>query len=108
MLPEDLVAPFAGARHLADRQSSGLIQAIMTEFMLDGHFARHLKRMRALYAERQHFLIDLVTSRLGGIVDIHPVASGMYLTAWLPAGWDDRQAADALALRGSPRWCCRR
>jgi GntR family transcriptional regulator/MocR family aminotransferase len=56
VLPEDLVAPFAGARHLADRQSSALIQAIMTEFMLDGHFARHLKRMRARYAERQRFL----------------------------------------------------
>src|SRR6202043_806032 len=70
VLPEDLVAPFAGARHLADRQSSGLIQAIMTEFMLDGHFARHLKRMRALYAERQHFLIDLMTRRLGDIIDI--------------------------------------
>src|SRR6202040_4180537 len=61
VLPEDLVAPFAGARHLADRQSSALLQAIMLEFILDGHFARHLKRMRARYAEHQHFLIDLLT-----------------------------------------------
>ncbi len=100
VLPEDLAAPFAGARQLADRQSSGLIQAIMTEFMLDGQFARHLKRMRARYAERQQFLVDLMTRRLGGIVEIHPVASGMYLTAWLPADWDDRRAADALAAAG--------
>src|SRR5258705_5130479 len=47
VLPEDLVRPFAAARHLADRHSSGLLQAMLTEFMLDGHFARHLKRMRA-------------------------------------------------------------
>src|SRR5580704_801049 len=100
VLPEDLVAPFAGARHLADRQSPGLIQAIMTGFMLDGHFARHLKRMRARYAERQQFLIAQLARRLGDTVEIRPVASGMYLTAWLPADWDDRQAADALAASG--------
>ena len=100
VLPEDLVAPFAGARHLADRQSSGLIQAIMTEFMLDGHFARHLKRMRACYAGRQQFLIAQLARRLGDTVEIRPVESGMYLTAWLPWGWSDREAAAALAAAG--------
>jgi GntR family transcriptional regulator/MocR family aminotransferase len=100
VLPEDLVAPFAAARHLADRQSSALLQAIMTDFMLDGHFARHLKRMRALYAERQHFLTDAVSRRLAGLVDIRPVESGMYLTAWLPHGRSDRSAAAALGDAG--------
>jgi GntR family transcriptional regulator/MocR family aminotransferase len=100
VLPEELVASFAGARHLADRQSSALLQAIMLEFMLDGHFARHLKRMRARYAERQHFLIDLLTRRLGDVLDIRPVESGMYLTAWLPPGWSDEEAAKALAAAG--------
>ena len=38
VLPEDLVGPFAAARHLTDRQSSGLIQAIMTDFMLERAF----------------------------------------------------------------------
>src|SRR5438105_2611762 len=64
VLPEDLVLPFTAARHLTDRQSSGLTQAVMTEFILDGHFARHLKRMRALYADRQAFLIEQVTCRI--------------------------------------------
>jgi GntR family transcriptional regulator/MocR family aminotransferase len=100
VLPEDLVAPFAAARHLADRQSSALLQAIMTDFMLDGHFARHLKRMRALYAEREHFLTDAVSRRLAGLVDIRPVESGMYLTAWLPPGRSDRSAAAALGDAG--------
>ena len=100
VLPEDLVTPFAGARHLADRQSSGLIQAIMTEFMLDGHFARHLKRMRAQYAAREHFLTDLIARRLDGLVEIRPVESGMYLTAWLPWGWSDREVAAALSTAG--------
>ena len=100
VLPPDLVAPFAAARHLADRQSSGILQAVMTDFMLDGHFARHLKRMRARYGERQQFLTDQVGRRLGGLVDIRPVESGMYLVAWLPRGWSDCATAAALAEAG--------
>jgi len=100
VLPEDLVAPFAGARHLADRQSSALIQAIMTEFMLDGHFARHLKRMRARYAERHCFLTEQLTRRLGDIIELSPTESGMYLTAWLPESWSDSETANALAKAG--------
>jgi pyridoxamine 5'-phosphate oxidase-like protein len=97
VLPEDLVAPFAAARHLTDRQSPGLTQAIMTEFIIGGHFARHLKRMRAHYADRQAFLIEQIARRLGGLLEIRSVESGMYLTAWLPPGWDDRAVAAALA-----------
>lgn len=97
VLPEDLVAPFAASRHLTDRQSSALLQTIMTDFILDGHFARHLKRMRALYAERQALLIDLLLRRLRGLVDIRPTERGMYAIAWLPPAWSDRAAARALA-----------
>ena len=100
VLPEDLVAPFTAARQLADRQSSGLIQAIMTEFMLEGHFARHLKRMRTLYAERQAFLTDLLARRLGGLLETAPNESGMYLVAWLPPGWNDRTVAARLDAAG--------
>jgi GntR family transcriptional regulator/MocR family aminotransferase len=100
VLPEDLVRPFTAARHLADRQSSGLLQAIMTEFILDGHFARHLRRMRALYGERQDFLAEQVARRLGGLLDLGPRDSGMYLVAWLPPDRSDNAAAAALAAAG--------
>ncbi len=100
VLPEDLVAPFTAARQLADRQSSGLIQAIMTEFMLEGHFARHLKRMRAVYRERQACLTALLTRQLQGLIEITPNESGMYLVAWLPLDWDDHAVARRLAAAG--------
>ena len=100
VLPEDLVRPFTAARHLADRQSSSLLQAIMAEFMLGGHFARHLKLMRQVYAERQQFLIDEAARRLGGRLAMRPQGCGMYLTAGLPAGWSDRAVAARLAEAG--------
>src|SRR5260370_6210816 len=58
VLPEDLVRPFTAARHLADRQSSGLLQAIMTDFILVGHFPRHLRPMRSLSPPPQSFLLN--------------------------------------------------
>jgi GntR family transcriptional regulator/MocR family aminotransferase len=100
VLPEDLVEPFAAARHLADRQSSGLLQAIMTDFMEGGHFARHLKRMRALYAEREALLVDLLRHRLGDVVTVQPTETGMYLIAWLPPDRPDTAVAAALAEIG--------
>ena len=101
VLPADLVAPFAGARHLADRQSSGLLQAVMTEFILGGYFARHLKRMRSLYAERQALLTALLQSRLGGLLRLRPdECGGMYVTGWLPSAWSDQAVARALASAG--------
>jgi GntR family transcriptional regulator / MocR family aminotransferase len=97
VVPDDLIKPFAAARYLADRQSSGLLQGMMTEFILDGHFARHLKRMRAHYRERQQYLVDLLSRRLRGVLEIPVVESGMYLAASLPTNWSDRATAAALA-----------
>jgi GntR family transcriptional regulator/MocR family aminotransferase len=96
-LPEDLVAPFTAARHLADRQSSSLLQALMAEFMLGGHFARHLKLMRQVYAARQEFLIGQAARHLGGLLEIRPQGCGMYLAASLPADRSDIAVAKALA-----------
>jgi len=97
VLPEDLVAPFTAARHLADRQSSSLLQALMAEFMLGGYFARHLKLMRQVYAARQEFLIEQAQRHLDGLLEIRPQGCGMYLTAALPAGLPDVAVAKALA-----------
>ncbi len=96
VLPDDLVRPFAAARYLADRHSSGLLQGIMTLFILDGHFARHLKRMRAHYRERQEFLTDILARRLSGVLQIPAMESGMYLAASLPPDWSDQATAAAL------------
>jgi GntR family transcriptional regulator / MocR family aminotransferase len=73
----------------------------MTEFILGGYFARHLKRMRSLYAERQALLTALLQSRLGGLLRLRPdECGGMYVTGWLPSLWSDQAIARALASAG--------
>jgi len=63
------------------------------DFMLEGHFTRHLRRMRTLYAERQAALVAEIQQHLGGMLEIQPSEVGMHLVAWLPPGMDDQAAA---------------
>jgi len=52
VLPSRLVDPFAAARSFTDRHPPTLDQAILAEFILDGHFGHHVRRMRQANAER--------------------------------------------------------
>ena len=65
IVPARLVDTFARARAVIDRHPSALEQAVLADFIVEGHFARHVRRMRALYAERQDILLELVAQRLG-------------------------------------------
>ena len=52
VLPPDLVDPFLALRFTADRYPPGISQAVLCDFIVEGHFGRHLRRMREMYAER--------------------------------------------------------
>jgi GntR family transcriptional regulator/MocR family aminotransferase len=49
VVPRALLGAFVGARYLIDRQPPTLQQAVVSEFMQQGHFAAHIRRMRQLY-----------------------------------------------------------
>jgi GntR family transcriptional regulator/MocR family aminotransferase len=98
--PPDLVGAFVNARALADGHSPLLTQAVLTDFLAEGHFARHIRRMRSIYAERQQALVRAAGRELGELLDVVPAATGLHLVAWLPRGVDDRAAASAAAAVG--------
>jgi GntR family transcriptional regulator/MocR family aminotransferase len=91
--PPALVEPIARARALVDRHSPTLEQAVLADFITEGHLARHVRRMRALYEERQATLVRLIQSKLGGLLEVHPAEAGMHLVGWLPEGIDDQVIA---------------
>ncbi len=93
VVPPELVDAFVAARALADRHSPSVTQAALADFIDGGHFARHVRRTRALYAERQAALVRAVRRALRGLLDVTPAEAGMHLLGWLPAGVDDRAAA---------------
>lgn len=99
VIPPDLRSLFATARSVIDGHSSLIDQAILAKFLNDGHFARHVRRMRKLYAERQEAFLALARKHLGWI-EFEPSPSGMHLIGWLPSGISDHQVSDALAECG--------
>jgi GntR family transcriptional regulator/MocR family aminotransferase len=99
VVPPDLVDAFVAARALADRHSPSVTQAALADFIDGGHFARHVRRTRALYAERQAALVRAARRSLGGVLEVAPAEAGMHLMGWLVAGLDDRAAARAALTR---------
>jgi GntR family transcriptional regulator/MocR family aminotransferase len=99
VVPEDLVDAFSAAREAADQFSSTLYQAVMTDFIREGHFARHIRRMRMLYLERRTTLVEGIHGQMGGKLEVIGTEAGMHLVALLPAGVNDvalsKKAAEA-------------
>jgi GntR family transcriptional regulator/MocR family aminotransferase len=100
VVPESLVDTFVSARALADRHPPGLEQAVVAEFLAEGHFARHVRRMRTLYAERQEALVAALGGELAGAIEASPAEAGMNLAAWLRGNASDSQLSQKAAQVG--------
>jgi GntR family transcriptional regulator/MocR family aminotransferase len=99
-VPPDLFDALLSARCLGGHQSPTLDQAVLADFISHGHFARHIRRMRVLYAERQQALVNAAKSELKGLLEIKPSDAGMHLLGWLPEHIDDQQAFRAATAAG--------
>jgi GntR family transcriptional regulator/MocR family aminotransferase len=97
--PPSLVPALAAARQVAGTQQAILEQMVLTDFIVDGHFERHVRRMRAVYAERQGHLIDALRAECDGLIDASPAGSGMHLVGWLPPDVDDADVSRRAAAR---------
>lgn len=100
VVPESLATSFRTAKAIIDRHAPLLEQIALHEFMERGYFASHLRKMRALYAERQHALITELRSNLAGFLKVEEADSGMHITAFLPADVNDIVFCQVLLNRG--------
>jgi GntR family transcriptional regulator/MocR family aminotransferase len=96
VLPPDVAEAFIAARAVSDRHSPSVDQAALAEFITEGHFERHIRRMRMLYADRQAALLHAAERHLSGALHLEPHPAGMQLPAFLVADADD-VALSALA-----------
>jgi GntR family transcriptional regulator/MocR family aminotransferase len=74
-------------------------QAILADFITTGHFGRHLRRMRQIYAERLNVLLNCAKQNLAGLLQISGVEAGLQTVGWLKRGVHDESAAAAAAKR---------
>ncbi len=104
VLPNDLVEPFRRARSVLDVHSPLFEQAVLADFVAEGHFARHVRRMRSLYGNRQAALLEAAKNELAGFLQIESADGGMHVVGWLPKGASDVRAYQSAAAHGIFTW----
>jgi GntR family transcriptional regulator/MocR family aminotransferase len=98
VVPRALLQAFIGARYLIDRQPPTLQQTVTAEFMQQGHFAAHIRRMRHLYREQRDALATTLEKRASEWLEVAVPDQGMHLVAYLRGGLSDL-AVEAAAQR---------
>jgi GntR family transcriptional regulator/MocR family aminotransferase len=104
VIPPDLVDHFVAVRTSMDIFPPYLHQEVITDFMREGHFARHIRRMRLLYSERRTALVENLRDQFGSCLEIHGTQAGMHLSVTLPRGMSDQEIATRAARKGLWLW----
>jgi GntR family transcriptional regulator/MocR family aminotransferase len=105
VLPPDLVERFAAAKSVLNRHAPPFEQTVLCDFIVEGHFGRHLRRMREIYAERLSTLMESARRRLAGLLELSSVEAGLQTVGWLQQGIDSeaaRRAAEARQVEVTP------
>ncbi|MBE1162721.1 PLP-dependent aminotransferase family protein [Dyella acidiphila] len=100
VVPKDVVSAFATVRDAFDTFSSMLYQVALADFIREGHFARHIRRMRALYLERRNAVLEAIDTYMADRLEVIGTQAGMQLAALLPEGIDDVEVSIRAARLG--------
>jgi GntR family transcriptional regulator/MocR family aminotransferase len=99
IVPPDLQARLVAARAAADQHPPLLDQAALADFIVEGQYARHLRRMRAAYRERLEAVAAAARRFCRGALRLRDVQTGLHVVADLD-GVDAFRAAEEAASRG--------
>jgi GntR family transcriptional regulator/MocR family aminotransferase len=99
VVPPEMVDVFAAAQSISTHHPPLLGQAVLCDFISEGHFARHIRRMREVYAERLAVLLKAARERLDGLVEISNVEAGLQTIGWLREGAPAEDVAAAAAKK---------
>jgi GntR family transcriptional regulator / MocR family aminotransferase len=100
VVPPPLWTRFLESRFAFDLFTPTLYQRALAEFLRQGHFARHLRRMRSAYLERRNALLRGLSRHCGDLVQVHNSDAGLHVTVLLREGVEDQDVAARLGRRG--------
>lgn len=100
IVPPSLMEGFRKVLAMVGRPPSRVDQIVLTEFIEEGHFARHLRRMRTVHDERRTVLVDAIREQLCDVLEIVGADAGLHCTAILDGNWSDVAVANEAASRG--------
>ena len=97
VIPEDLVDRFSAVRFAMDIFPPYLPQEVLADFMHEGYFGRHIRRMRNLYAKRREVLIQSLRAEFADMLEVHGAEAGMHVAVTLPEGYCDTEISAGAA-----------
>jgi len=100
VVPPELCARFEDVARITAGGVPWLTQAVTQAFMAEGHFARHIQRMRRLYAQRRAACAAGLAQVLGDRMHVEPQPGGMHLLLRLHAGQSDRALVARMLEQG--------
>ena len=99
VVPEALAESFATASAELYREGQLLQQAMLAEFIAEGRFTSHIRKMRTLYGQRRQTLLDVAAQRYGDALPAVGGDAGLHLVMQFPEGSNDRAVAMAALER---------
>ena len=100
IVPGNLVEVFEKAQRHSGQIAPAPLQNALAEFISDGHFAAHIRKMTRVYRGRRDRLVRALGGAAGHALRIIPPAGGMQLLAYLDPRRDDVDIVDRLAKAG--------
>lgn len=99
VVPRKLAGNVVFARSVDGLHSHHADQAVLAEFIAEGHLERHIRRMRSIYKERRRALVEGLGHAVPDL-EVMPSQAGMHVVAKLPHGANDRRIVKEAAERG--------
>ena len=75
-------------------------QPALAEFISQGHFMSHVRKMRKTYQKRQQFLVRFLHKHLGDLATISGTGGGLNFILGLPAEINDVKLSERLGAKG--------
>jgi GntR family transcriptional regulator/MocR family aminotransferase len=104
VIPSDLVERFHAVRRVMDLGPPSFYQEVVSDFIREGHFARHIRRMRVYYGELRSALVVSLSRELGPLVELLGDQAGMHVTVTLQNGSCDLEIAERAARLNLSLW----
>jgi len=100
VLPKHVVNAFRVMQARHQREPSYITQKALADFIYDGHASAHIRKMRREYRIRRDILATLLQNKLGKLVTLGGLETGLHLAANLPSTLNDQAIAEKAYQRG--------
>jgi GntR family transcriptional regulator/MocR family aminotransferase len=100
VVPAALAPTFAAGSAALYREGQMWQQAVLADFITEGHLSSHIRRMRGLYGQRRQRLLEEIHAHFGDALPISGDNAGLHLVMRLPEGADDVMITEAALAAG--------